>query len=596
MTKPLRIAFLTPEFITELTGEGGLATYVSRITQVLRNMGHEPEVFTLAKAHAGVIDFNGIRVERVLMPNVRIVRWLRRLSCFHRCVNLDESIMHIGTALGLAHAFTARNLEKPFDFVQCSDFGLTGLFVQKCEGRPMLIRCSWARDLFTSVDGKKRTFDTLLLNSLERLNIRRADIAYSPSRFVAEYMWQNHRIKLEILRPPFFLERQPAKNVPDGLPPRYLIHFGLLGARKGTDLVAAALPLVWQEEPHFTMVWAGKEHGYPIVEESRRQWGEHADKVKWLGPIEKPILYAVLKKAEAAVLPSRCDNFPNTVIESLLFNIPVIGSHGASIDELLEPGVCGELVPIGDVPALAQAMIRVWRGERILNGRPTILREMNPKVAASNLINLAASVGLKSGESHIVRFPFSGRIENYLFKQEVRDSRVWKVFQTLIQDKYSILLLLFPTFFRLSNRIKLFLIGTARNMAERKVDDNGIPEYEGYLDKVDCNEIAGWAWNMNRPGTPIYVDIYDDGILLAILKANEYRQDLVHAGKGNGKYAFNCPVPTQLKDGKPHSILARVSGTNFDLVSTPKRINCGFEIPAKGFLSRMLKLLARRLV
>ena len=93
------------------------------------------------------------------------------------------------------------------------------------------------------------------------------------------------------------------------------------------------------------------------------------------------------------MIPSRVDNLPNTLIESLLLNIPVIGSLGASIDELIEPGISGELVPIGDSAALAEAMLKAWRREvPWMNGRfrlPSIMSQMNPHVAAANLIRLA---------------------------------------------------------------------------------------------------------------------------------------------------------------------------------------------------------------
>jgi asparagine synthase (glutamine-hydrolysing) len=593
--KPLRMAFLTPEFVTEQTMAGGLAVYTDRITRTLRDMGHEPEVFTLAEKEPGVIYHNNVRIERVARRDARLIHWLRRLSSLHRNLNIGGSLHDLGGALSLAYALVNRDREKPFDFVHCSDYGLTSLFVKKRTDRPVLVRCSWARDLFTSVDGSTLTLDNWLINFLERLSIRRATLAYAPSLFVAKHMWQKHKIKLSVLRPPFFLEQQPTEQIPDELPTRYLIHFGLLGKRKGTDVLAKALPMVWQVEPDLMMVWAGQEHCYSIVEESRQLWGDRANQVKWLGPIERPVLYAILKKAEAAVLPSRCDNLPNTVIESLLFGVPVIGTDGASIDELVEPGVCGELVPIENATALAQAMIRVWRGERMLNGRPTTLREMNPKVAAFNLLNIADSAVIKSGRCHIVRLFFLNWLIEYLSKQEVKDSKIWNVFQAFLQYRHSILFLLFPTFYRLLNRVRLFLIRLNQNMAKLNADSGTATVYEGTHDGADCNMISGWAWDMNRPDTPIYVDIYDGSTLLATLKADEFRQDLVYAGKGNGRHAFNFVVPLWLKDGKPHSILVRVSGTDFDLSSTPRQIVCGFETIEKALPVRALKLLARRL-
>jgi len=197
---------------------------------------------------------------------------------------------------------------------------------------------------------------------------------------------------MEVLRPPFALEMEMASDPPWELPQRYLLYFGAICPRKGTDVLAAALPIAWQQEPELNMVWAG-ESWNGAVENYRDIWGEQASQVRWLGYVPKPQLYAVLKRAEAVVIPSRVDNLPNTLIESLLLNIPVIGSLGASIDELIEPGISGELVPIGDSAALAEAMLKAWRREvPWMNGRfrlPSIMNQMNPHVAAANLIRLA---------------------------------------------------------------------------------------------------------------------------------------------------------------------------------------------------------------
>lgn len=387
--RPARVAFLTPEFVTERAGEGGLSTYVARMSRILTNMGHEAEVFTPSRYETGSVDFDGVRVHRVPVGEDRFNgrrRGLRRLVAPFR-----EVVSSVRIASRLARAFAAREREVQFDFVQCSDYGLTGLFVEKRIGRPLLVRCSWARDLFSAVDGT-RTLGSRILASLERMTVRRADRAYAPSEFLAGYISRTHGLRLDVLRPPFYLESRPASYVPAAVPPRYLIHFGLIGPRKGSDVLADALPIAWREEPELTMVWAGREHSAGVLEQYRARWGDLARQVTWLGPLPTPVLYAVLKRAVAAVLPSRCDNLPNTVIESILFGVPVIGSLGASIDELVRPGVDGELIPIGNREALAEALVASWRrnsdfGVRLSREAPP-LPEMRPLNAAWNLLEL----------------------------------------------------------------------------------------------------------------------------------------------------------------------------------------------------------------
>jgi hypothetical protein len=104
-----------------------------------------------------------------------------------------------------------------------------------------------------------------------------------------------------------------------------------------------------------------------------------------------------------------------------------------------------------------------------------------------------------------------------------------------------------------------------------------IPNYEGYHDITNCNGIMGWAWDKNNPGAPVEVDIYDGDLLLATVTASDFRQDLLNAGIGNGNHGFTYPFPSELKDGRPHSIRMKFAGTEIDLNNTPKLLTCALE-------------------
>jgi glycosyltransferase involved in cell wall biosynthesis len=54
-----------------------------------------------------------------------------------------------------------------------------------------------------------------------------------------------------------------------------------------------------------------------------RKWGVHAEKIILLGLIQRSKLFAVLKRAEATVLPSRYDNLPKV----LAFGKPIKWPH-----------------------------------------------------------------------------------------------------------------------------------------------------------------------------------------------------------------------------------------------------------------------------
>jgi len=389
--KPLRIAFVTPVFVTE-PNSGGIGTYFHRLTQVFRELGHDPEVFTLSPQAPGAIEFEGIRVERVSPGDSPPLRVIARISRLSSRTDLSDVVARVRGARGLARAFHRRHRDKPFDVVHTSDYGLAGLFIQKRRSCLHVVFCGWAADLFIAVDGNLDKLDSRVYCRVERHCIRRADVAYTHSEFVAKHYREQHGLNVHVLRPPAMIETTIASEVPWELPQRYFLYFGAICRRKGTDVLAEALPLVWREEPAFAMVWAG-EAWDGALDQYRPIWGERASQVRCLGLISKPQVYGILRRAEAVVIPSRADNLPNTLIESLLLKVPVIGSRGASIDELIEPGINGELVPIGQASALAEALVRAWRREvPWISGHlpvPSALAQMEPRVAAANLLRLA---------------------------------------------------------------------------------------------------------------------------------------------------------------------------------------------------------------
>ncbi|HEX9942460.1 MAG TPA: hypothetical protein VGG03_10615 [Thermoanaerobaculia bacterium] len=81
--------------------------------------------------------------------------------------------------------------------------------------------------------------------------------------------------------------------------------------------------------------------------------------------------------------------------------------------------------------------------------------------------------------------------------------------------------------------------------------------FQGMLEKSDCTAARGWAWDPMFPNTPISVDVLVDGVYRETIPANQLRPELVTAGRGDGRHGFVWPIPTALKDGRPHRITVR---------------------------------------
>lgn len=82
------------------------------------------------------------------------------------------------------------------------------------------------------------------------------------------------------------------------------------------------------------------------------------------------------------------------------------------------------------------------------------------------------------------------------------------------------------------------------------------PTYQGNFERIDCQSVAGWAWDASQPNTPVSVDIYayDRAQTMATFRANQFRPDLLSAGIGNGQHGFSFSLPASLRDGRPHWI------------------------------------------
>ena len=398
----LNIAFVTPEFPTEWTTGGGLSTYLGRMSRTLVLMGHHVEVFTISQEHSEVVEFHGVRVQRVQAPPAR---WWEKLCALPgrlwSRLRLNRAFDVSREASALAAALEQRHRESPFDLVQSSDYRLAGMCIMTRPHRTHVVRCSSTENVIDQALSNRPGLDSRWNGRRERQWLQSVDFVYAPSRLLADYQQSHHGVPVGVVRPPFFFETETVERVACRLPKRYLFHFGNIGRVKGSDVVANALCLAWREEPDLTIVWAGK---LPQGEDFATTYPELAaesERFIWLGSLKKPELYNVLKKPIAVVAPSRCDNLPNNVLESLACGVPVIGSAGASIDEVVDDGVHGELVPIEDVRALADSLLRAWRSEPPFDGRafPALSDDFEPQKAAQALLDYVSG-GVKPKLSH----------------------------------------------------------------------------------------------------------------------------------------------------------------------------------------------------
>ncbi len=140
-----------------------------------------------------------------------------------------------------------------------------------------------------------------------------------------------------------------------GTPP-VVLGIGRLTRQKDFPTLIRAFAQVRRQRP-LRLILLGEGRDREALEALARREGVEAD-VAMPGFQANP--YAWLSRARLFVLSSRWEGSPNALTEAMALGVPVVATDCPSGPrELLQGGVHGPLVPVGDVDALAAAMLQV---------------------------------------------------------------------------------------------------------------------------------------------------------------------------------------------------------------------------------------------
>jgi N-acetyl-alpha-D-glucosaminyl L-malate synthase BshA len=122
------------------------------------------------------------------------------------------------------------------------------------------------------------------------------------------------------------------------------------------DVVRAFAGIREEVEARLVLVGDGPERAH-ASEEVRRLGLE--DDVVFLGKLES--VAELLSCADLFLLPSEQESFGLVALEALASGVPVVGTDGSGISEVVDDGETGALHPVGDVAGMAASGIRILR-------------------------------------------------------------------------------------------------------------------------------------------------------------------------------------------------------------------------------------------
>lgn len=196
---------------------------------------------------------------------------------------------------------------------------------------------------------------------LERAMAMMEDVDYvmAPSQFVANSFLERGFSPEQILPniypvdlKDFYPSEEPR---PEGRP-LTLICTGSLSLRKGTPYLLEAYRIVRKSVPdaRLLLTSAVADSAKPFIEGSRDL------PIDWAPALPHRQLAERLRSADLYIMPSLEEGLVRTALEALACGLPAIVTPHCGVNDHIEEGVSGSVVPIRDPEAIAKAVLGWW--------------------------------------------------------------------------------------------------------------------------------------------------------------------------------------------------------------------------------------------
>ena len=351
----MHIVYVTPEFITETKG-GGLASYIANISQILAGHGHKISIITLSAVNDDRLEWKeNIFVYRV-KNDVKIkLQPLKKLLLSRKLYICEKEVAQ----------------KEKVDLIQYASFEGVGFFY--LHSVPAVVRISsdcvaWREYKLYDYDREKK--GACLSDWLEYHAEKRIGNVFGPSYAVGKLIEQRIHKKVTVIESPFYLKKENfdysfyQKELGGK---KYFLSHSSMSCLKGTHVIAEVIADMCRRDEEAYFVFAGNDHGIfykngTVI--SAREYilkcaEECADRVIFLGTLERQKLYPVIENAYACLMPSRIDNMPNACIEAMAMGKIVVGTRGASYEQLIEDGRNGFLMEIDSREGLKAAIEKI---------------------------------------------------------------------------------------------------------------------------------------------------------------------------------------------------------------------------------------------
>lgn len=382
----MNILFVSPGYPKRGEPTTGFPNYLYRVSLALIQLGHKPIILAVG-------GWDGHRVEQ------GIEIWTVRVPIYHgyksQAVNYISNALQIGYALN--RQIKALLNKRHIDIIQFTS--LYGIALLYHGTIPAVLRLSsYAKTAFSSYQTHSPEV-VRTMAFIERLSAYRCNAIFSPCKNNAVAFGRDCRRSVKVIETPFVndvqeYDHQFYDSCLKGK--KYALFFGTLYAEKGILVIAEILEKFLEANPDYHFVFIGDAssiNGENPTQILQKKAGKHVDRLIISNALRHKQLYPVIWNADFVVLPSLMENLSNACIEAMYFERVVIGTDGASFEQLIRHASNGLLCQIGSSQDLLEKMqlaVSMSRSEKEEMGRLARKRidKLKPEYAVRKLVRL----------------------------------------------------------------------------------------------------------------------------------------------------------------------------------------------------------------
>lgn len=359
----MHIVYAMQEYPSDNKGCAGSGNYVSNIAHIMLEKGHRVEVVTEGE-NAGVMNCNGIIVHTIDVESIfhdsgkpmtvikKVIKNLYRSYKYNKLINSihqKEAIDIIQYSAMYNLAFF-RNKKIPA-IIRLSEY-------------PVLWRKAGSEKNFNI---KKALEEKRLDEELQVYTYGKVDKIIAPSYLLKNIVEDQTNKKVDIIESPVCISRSVEFYKQHFLEEKligkkYFLYYGGISVRKEAHIMAEVIPQILEMYPEYYFVIVGQCQKIPFDVKKRNLLEiinelpqKYKDRCIYLGSIDnRDRLFSIIANCDICVLPTRIDNLPNTIIESMGLEKVIVSTDKTSVEQLITDRENGFLCMVDNPESLVQ--------------------------------------------------------------------------------------------------------------------------------------------------------------------------------------------------------------------------------------------------